>query len=374
MKSHGVKLLQVIEALEEISAWPLARWPERFPDARPFGYLNTHVPGEVLQAAGFVPVHVFGRRRALERAETRLPGFTCWLVRSALDTAMAGELDFLSGMAFAHTCDSAQALADIWRLAVPSMPVLTLGTPVDLRAAGGREFLIAALGRFCDQVATLAGSPVTDDDLRASIALYNEIRRLVERLYALSERLPSPALLAALRAGHLTPPETYRRLLVDLVRGLEAQESPVSPDAPRLIVVGAHLDDTSLYEAIAEAGGHVVDDLLDLGRIHYSELAAKDGDPLAALADRVLAQVPIAAKTHPSRRRDEALLALVRARSADGVVLAPQKFCEPHGFDYVTMKNALDRASVPHLLVELEQAQVTGQTHTRLGAFIEMLM
>jgi len=365
--------LRAIETLHEISDWPLARWPERFPEAQPFGYLNTHVPEEVLHAAGFTPVHVFGQRRAPERAETRLPGFTCWLVRSALDAAMAGELDFLAGMAFAHTCDSVQALADIWRLAVPSPPVLTLGTPVDLSATGAREFLIAALGRFRDQVAALAGRPVTDDRLRASIALHNEIRRLVDRLYALSDRLPSPALLAALLAGHLTPRETYRDLLADLVAALEAGEEPVAPDAPRLIVAGAHLDDTSLYKAIAGAGGHVVDDLLDLGHLYYSELVEKDGDPLAALADRYLAQVPIAAKTHPNRRRDEMLLALVRARAAGGVVFAPQKFCEPHGFDYVTLKNALDRAGVPHLLVELEQAQVTGQVRTRLGAFVEML-
>ena len=362
-----------LEALQEISAWPLARWPERFPEAQPFGYLNTHIPEEVLHAAGFTPLHVFGQRRAPERAETRLPAFTCWLVRSALDAAMAGELDFLAGVAFAHTCDSAQALADIWQLAVPSMQVLTLGTPADLSAAGVRQFLVAALGHFRDQVAALAGRPVTDDDLKASIALHNEIRRLVERLYTLSDRLPSPALLAALRSGHLMPRETYRHLLADLAVALEAERNSAMPGAPRLIVVGAHLDDTSLYEAIADAGGHVIDDLLDLGRLHYSELADEDGDPLVALADRYLAQVPVAAKTHPHRRRDDALLALVRARAADGVILAPQKFCEPHGFDYVTMKNALDRAGVPHLLVELEQAQVTGQMRTRLGAFIEML-
>jgi bcr-type benzoyl-CoA reductase subunit C len=362
-----------MHVLEEVSAWPLARWPERFPGARPFGYLNTHVPEEVLHAAGFTPVHIFGQRRAPERAETRLPTFACWLVRSALDAAMAGELDFLSGMAFAHTCDAAQALADIWRLTVPSMPVLTLGTPVDLSATGAREYFIAALGRFRDQVAALAGCPVTDDDLQASIALHNEMRRLVDRLYALSDKLPSPALLAALRAGHLTPRETYRDVLADLVAVLEEEKNPVAPGAPRLIVVGAHLDDASLYEAVAEAGGHVVDDLLDLARLHYAEQADEDGDPLAALADRYLAQVPIAAKTHPNHRRDDALLVLVRARAADGVVLAPQKFCDPHGFDYVRLKNALDRAAVPHLLVELEQAQVTGQMRTRLGAFVEML-
>jgi bcr-type benzoyl-CoA reductase subunit C len=373
MTDRESKPSKAMETLQEISTWPLADWPKRFPDARPFGYLNTHVPEEVLHAAGFTPVHVFGQRRAPQRAETRLPGFTCWLVRSALDTAMAGELDFLAGMAFAHTCDSAQALADIWWLAVPSVPVVTLGTPVDLYAVGAREFLIADLGLFRDQVAALAGHSVTDDDLRASIVLHNEIRRLVERLYALSDRLPSPALLAALRAGHLTPRETYCDLLANLLAALEADNDPVTPDAPRLIVVGAHLDDTSLYEAIVEAGGHVVDDLLDLGRLHYSKLADDGGDLLAALADRYLTQVPIAAKTHPVCRRDDALLDLVRARAADGVIFAPQKFCEPHGFDYVTIKNALDQADVPHLLVELEQAQVTGQMRTRLGAFVEML-
>jgi len=373
MTERNAKLLEAGEVLEEISGWPLARWPERFSGAQAFGYLNTHVPEEVLHAAGLTPVHVFGQRRTLEQAETRLPAFACWLVRSALDVAMAGELDFMAGMAFAHTCDTVQALVDIWQLAVPSMPVLTLDTPVALDAAGARRFLVAALGLFCDQVAALAGRPVKDDDLRASIVLHNEIRRLVARLYALSDRLPSWTLLAALRAGHLTPRETYCHLLADLVAALEAESSPVAPGAPRLIVVGAHLDDTSLYRAVAEAGGHVVDDLLDLGRLYYSELVAEEGDPLAAMADRYLAQVPIAAKTHLSRRRDEALVALVQARQADGVVLAPQKFCEPHGFDYVRLKNALDRAGVPHLLVELEQAQVTGQVRTRLGAFVEML-
>jgi len=364
---------KAIRILHEIDACALTRWPERFPDARPFGYLNTHVPGEILHAAGFTPLHVFGRRHALERADTRLPGFACWLVRSALDAAMCGELDFLAGMAFAHTCDSAQALADIWRLALPSMPVLTLGTPVDLSAAGVRVFLMASLSRFREQVGALAGRTVTDDDLRASIALHNEIRRLVARLYALSDRLPSAALLAALRGGHLVPPETYRNLLADLLAELERKDEPVAPDLPRLIVVGAHLDDTSLYEAVAEAGGHVVGDLLDLGHIHYSELAVEVGDPLAALAERYLAQVPIAAKTRAARRRDDALLALVRDYNATGVIFAPQKFCEPHGFDYVPLKNALDRAGVPHLLVELEQAQVSGQIRTRLEAFVEML-
>jgi benzoyl-CoA reductase/2-hydroxyglutaryl-CoA dehydratase subunit BcrC/BadD/HgdB len=37
------------------------------------------------------------------------------------------------------------------------------------------------------------------------------------------------------------------------------------------------------------------------------------------------------------------------------------------------MVRALDKAGVPHLLVELEQASQAGQLRTRVEAFVEML-
>jgi benzoyl-CoA reductase/2-hydroxyglutaryl-CoA dehydratase subunit BcrC/BadD/HgdB len=63
----------------------------------------------------------------------------------------------------------------------------------------------------------------------------------------------------------------------------------------------------------------------------------------------------------------------VRERDADGVIFARQKFCEPHGFDYVQLARALDQAGIPHLLVELEQASQAGQLRTRVEAFVEMI-
>ena len=57
----------------------------------------------------------------------------------------------------------------------------------------------------------------------------------------------------------------------------------------------------------------------------------------------------------------------------DGVIFARQKFCEPHAFDYVTLKRALDDANVPHLGVELEQTPHVGQMRTRVEAFLEMV-
>jgi benzoyl-CoA reductase/2-hydroxyglutaryl-CoA dehydratase subunit BcrC/BadD/HgdB len=117
----------------------------------------------------------------------------------------------------------------------------------------------------------------------------------------------------------------------------------------------------------------VVGDLFDLGERYFAVDAEEDGDPLQALADRLLALVPTPTKHHPQRTREAHLLSLVQERNANGVIFARQKFCEPHGFNYVPLAHALDQSGVPHLLVELEQASQAGQLRTRVEAFMEMI-
>lgn len=101
--------------------------------------------------------------------------------------------------------------------------------------------------------------------------------------------------------------------------------------------------------------------------------AAEEGDPLEALADRLLALTATPTKHNADGSRSAILLKLVRSQSADGVVFARQKFCEPHGFDHVQLARALDGVGVPHLTVELEQASQASQLSTRVERFLEMV-
>ena len=136
-----------------------------------------------------------------------------------------------------------------------------------------------------------------------------------------------------------------------------------------LYLVGhAHID---LGYRLHQAGGRVVDDLLDIGRRYYNLVVAADGDPIAALADRLLSALPTPTKHHPSRRRDEYLVTQVRVRRAHGVIFCRQKFCDPHGFDYALVRPALEQAGIPNLLLELEQTRQAGRLATRIEAFFE---
>ena len=70
------------------------------------------------------------------------------------------------------------------KYAVPGFTVLTIGSPVNPDASAAAGYQIAEMHRIMEQVASISGQTVGIDDLRASIRLYNEIQRLIRRIYA----------------------------------------------------------------------------------------------------------------------------------------------------------------------------------------------
>jgi benzoyl-CoA reductase subunit C len=341
----------------------------------PLGFLTAYVPEEIFHAVGFTPVFIFHNADDRGHARAHLPAFTCWVVGSALDQALAGRLDHLAGMALAKTCDTTQGLADLWPPNVPHIPFFHFGMPLRLDGDLARAYLLAELESLRERIQAHTGRPLTDDALRESIALYNCTRALVRCVYTRAADLDPSDLYKLVRAAFQTSKEIYNEHLAGLL-----EEQPATPPEagsqerlPRLLLVGPSLGDPVIFDVFDQANVRVVGDLFDLGERYFATDAAEDGNPLESLADRLLALLPTPTKRHPRRARAAHLLSLVQERDADGVIFARQKFCEPHGFDYVQLVHALDQAGTPHLLVELEQASQAGQLRTRVEAFVEMI-
>ena len=65
---------------------------------------------------------------------------------------------------------------------------------------------------------------------------------------------------------------------------------------------------------------------------------------------------------------------VVEKTRSRGVIFVMLKFCDPHAFDYPYIRELLDRAGVPSLLLEIEEQHMSfEQMRTRLEAFIEMI-
>ncbi len=423
MTANNRTLTQILDTLVEAQQASYNTWPDRYPGHRAMGYFCTYVPEEIIHAAGFSPVRIRSGDQSPSRADAHLQSYTCALCRSGLDQALRGDLNFLHGMVFPHTCDTLQALADIWQMSFPDLYVETIVQPVHLSSPSARPYLVAELQRFRRSLENFLGQEISDQALLASIELYNQKRRLLARLHSLRDRLTATELFAATGAGFVMPPQDYNRLLGELVELLAEERvdippslpgrgrgrvDPQKPTPPGLILVGAVLDDAAILAIIEELGARIVGDDLCTGSRYFAQPVVDNGDPIAALADRYLKRLPCPAKYHPENERDEYLIGLVNETQANaasshvrsdaasshvrsdaasshvrsdaasshvrsGVVFVLQKFCDPHAFDYAMIKEKLDAAAVPHLRLEMEHAPALDQWRTRLQAFLEVV-
>jgi bcr-type benzoyl-CoA reductase subunit C len=369
---------QALRTLSNAARAPLSDWPARFPGYRAMGYLCSYVPAEIIHAAGFTPLRLRGTTAPLHQVDAHLQSFTCALCRSTLDQVLGGELDFLAGTVFAHTCDAMQAQADLWRLNTgTSHFVDTVMQPTNLGSPSAALYLASELNRFRQSLAAFTGHPIRDDDLQASITLYDETRRQVAALGRVRDYLSAPAFFAVLDAAQGMPPEAFHPLLAELLTDLDDSATSSVPGygtkGSRVFLAGAVLDEPQLLDLIEGLGARTVGDDLCSGSRHFYDQVGATGDPVANLSDYYLRRPPCPTKYHPNHDPGRHLVDQARQARADGVVFALEKFCEPHAFDYALIRPTLDQAGVPNLLLEMEQVPSLEALRTRLQAFIEML-
>ncbi len=341
------------------------------------GYFCTNTPEEMIQAAGLLPVRILTSSDSLSLASRHLQSYSCSLVQSSLESALRGDLGFLDGTVFPHTCDSIQRLSDIWaaNLRLPFHWDLVL--PVKMYTESARAYLIQELRRFRSGLEGFIGRPIPDEDLRAAIALFNENRDLLRRIYLHRQEHPDQISAAdffsLVKTATFMPKEEHSASLRRINSAIE-NPSPQSPQGVRLFLAGSVCDHAEIYKLMDSSGAWIVGDDLCTGWRQFSEDVSPDGDPIETLADRLFRKVPCPCKHNPEKDRAEDLLRRVLNSGAHGVVFVLLKFCDPHAFDYPYLKESLEKHKVPTLLLELDPGGLArGALETRIRAFVERL-
>ena len=371
--------MDVIQELRLISADPNAyarRWKQET-GGMAVGTLCSYAPEELILAGGALAFRVVGGSSGISKADAHLQAYSCSLVRGALEDALDGQLEFLDGAVFPHTCDAIQRLSDIWRMNAKTGFHLDTVLPVKLNTDSARRYMVAVMGKARTELERSLGTTITDDDLNQAIAIYNEMRQAMHRLYTLRSQRPGSIsgsdVHAIVRASMIMDRSQFAGKLVEVVDHLEQQPSAPA-NGKRIFLSGGVCNLPDLYGSIEAAGAVVVGDDLCTGSRGLTGLIDTGADPLTAIADRYAQRAICPAKHAGISARGDELLHLAQTYRADGIVFVYLKFCDPHAFDYPYLKTMLDKAGIPSLLMEVEEQSISqGQFATRCEAFIEML-
>lgn len=342
------------------------------------GYFCSYTPEELIFAADAHPFRIFGSSENIRLSDSHLQSYCCSPVRRALEDGLSGHLDFLDGFVFPHTCDSIQRLSDIWRLNLSFAFHMDVVLPVKLNTESAREYFIDVIRTFKEDLETVLQTRISHENLKHSITIYNQIRSGVQRIYELKRSNPDiikgSDLYHIVRSSMIADRNLLPETLNEIVTELESKNHVKSIDRKRLILTGSVCNHPDIYQVIEEAGGVAVWDDFCTGSRYFDGMTDVDGDPIIAIAERYLNRIICPAKHFNLTGRAESLLEMVKKSNADGVIFLFLKFCDPHGFDYPTLKETLDKEGIPNMLFEVEDQHPSGgQLKTRIEAFLEMI-
>ena len=354
----------------------LQRWKSRS-GKRIVGYFCTNTPEEIIHGAGLLPVRILSSATTISLAAKHLQSYSCSLVQSSLEAALRGDLSFLDGTVFPHTCDSIQRLSDIWAENLRFSFHWDVVLPVKLHTESARTYMIQEINRFRRGLEEFTERPITDGDLKNSISVLNQTRSLLRQLYRHRmenpEEISTRSNLAIIQSATFMDKEEFNAKLQKLLLARKFADRPRDHQL-RLFISGSVCNQPRVFDLFDNLQARVVGDDLCLGWRYFSEDASLDGDPIAAVADRLIRRVPCPCKHNPRFDRSEDLIQRVEEARAQGVIFLLLKFCDPHAFDYPYLKEKLSAKKIPSLLIEIEPGSMPlGAVETRLQAFIETL-
>jgi bcr-type benzoyl-CoA reductase subunit C len=356
-------------------------WKERN-GRKIIGSFPMNFPGELAHAADALPMILQESEDQITLGHGLLFPFYCGYTRSMVDQAARGNFDVLDAIMFGDHCVQLLGAADAIRMQLTNTRVIffqLISSMCDPWTQGRSE---ESFSKLKAELEDFVDAPVSDDALHASIRLFNQNRGLIRRLYDMRKTgaapLGSVEMQHVVKSSMIMDKAEHTELLKQLVRHYE-QAQPVPTRNVRLHLSGhfCQAPKPEVLETIEGCGVTVVGDDLYHGFRYISTDVPETGDPIKALARWYMDRntgVPCPTRVQNNVDWDAYLLKAMREERAQGMIVLMAKFCEPHMYYYPEVKEAFEKAGMPHLLIETEHESMALESlKTRVETFVEVV-
>lgn len=363
----------------EISGESVKAW--RASGKKAVGVICCHVPVEILHALDVMPV----RLRATGCTESPdgdawMSTFSCSYARGMLQNWLSGKYN-LDGIITSDGCmmsarcfDNAKHVDEMHKT---GKLFFQIGAP---RKSGELElqYYINELKELVAKLQEFSGNKLTDEKLKASIATYNEARKLMQQVFALRKEknpvISGEEMLKLTLSYCDLPIEEY----IELVKAFLADaknRTPITDKRARLMLIGSALDDPEYVKVIEDKGGLFVADALCYGSRSFNDLMDVDEkNVIGSIASYYLTRIVCPRMMDNRVKLQQWVTDTAKEYAVDGVIYEKMQYCECWGGESMFLQPKLEEAGIPMLILEREEhLSNAGQLVIRAEAFIEMI-
>ena len=221
--------------------------------------------------------HSLARTGPLKKAPSLLPDNACSLARSNLELALSYEGDLFDGFVLPQVCDTTQHMCDIWRINFPDTYVESILLPRQINRESARYWVKEETERLISSLSEWSGKKMTDGDLKESIKLHNENKRLLKELYDIKRKAPATLsnkeLFALIKLSMQVDKKEFNQTLRKIKENLKIKEGTGYTD---VILTGITCDPLEIFDLFDEIKLNVVADTLVTGKRYLDGMVDED--------------------------------------------------------------------------------------------------
>ena len=348
------------------------------------GYMCTHVPEEILYAAGIVPVRVLSSHVSQAMTRSYIHETYCSFSHDCAYQGLQHNYDYLDLLVHSSSCIHMAEAFNVWvRFAGFEEKSHLISFPHIIHAKPARGFMVASFGEFKQFVENFVKRAITDDDIEMAIKTYNQTRRLLKQLWEFLRRenppVTGPEGATLTLASQVMDKQECNQMLDQLIQRLEAGPGK-GVSGVRLMVTGGACDDLRIFDLIENL--HYPTNLIFIDsctatRYFWFEVPEDRPDKLDAIAEGLISRIPCPAKDNVpgtgEKKRFRFIQQFIQDFKPDGVVFLYQRFCSPQSMDIVALKPVLDMLGIPYTELELDTTVPSTQFGTQLEALVEII-
>lgn len=372
-------LKNLISQLEEAALNPAKTVTESIKQTKKkaIGCFPIYTPEEILYAAGYLPVGIWGGKTDISLADKYLQRFCCSIMRTNLEFGMKGAYNMLKAVIIPAFCDTLKCVIENWKVAVPQVPVIPIVYPQNRLLETGFTYMVAEFNRVKEEIEKLRGNEITEAELTQAFTIYENYRKtmrnFVEVVKDYPETINARSRHLIIKAGYFMDKKIYTEVIQNIIDALKKMP-PEKFDGVKIVATGYMGEPIELLDIFAENKIAIAADDFAQESRQFRTPARETGSAMEKMAYRIVDQRGDTFFYEEEKTKGAMLVNMVKKNDAQAVVVVMMKFCDPEEFDYPVIKEEIEAAGIPLLYLEIDlQMDSFEQIRTRVQSFAEMM-